>query len=162
MGSAALTVRASPRCPAVEIHSRAQPLVIALAATISRAASASYKRLTGVSNYEWRVLANIAERPALRFSDLVVHVDSDKAQVSRTLDALVSAGLIERAKARRGEPVRLELTARGDRLHDVMRKDALRRNALLTTDMSDAQRQRLQAYLDLLIANAAEMCAGLD
>ena len=146
----------------VEINGRAQPLVMAIAATISRGATASFKQLTGVSNYEWRVLTNIAERPALRFSDLVVHVDSDKAQVSRTLDALVAAELVERTKARRGEPVRLELTERGDRLHDVMRDDALRRNALLTSDLRPAQRERLQGYLDLLIANAAELCAGLD
>jgi DNA-binding MarR family transcriptional regulator len=146
----------------VEIHSRAHPLIVNLAASISRSATAAFKRLTGVSSYEWRVLANIAERPALRFTDLVIHVDSDKAQVSRTLEALTTSGLIERGRAGPREPARLQLTERGHRLHDVMRADALRRNALLVADMSTAQRERLQAYLDLLIANAGEMCAGLD
>jgi DNA-binding MarR family transcriptional regulator len=146
----------------VEIHSRAQPLIVNLAASIGRSATAAFKRLTGVSSYEWRVLANIAERPALRFTDLVIHIDSDKAQVSRTLDALTTSGLVERARAAPGEPVRLQLTERGNSLHDIMRADALRRNALLVADLSAAQRQRLQAYLDLLITNAAEMCAGLD
>ena len=149
----------SPTSP-FEIHSRAQPLVTNLAAIISRAATASFKRLTGVSSFEWRLLANIAGRPALRFTDLVVHVDSDKAQVSRTLDALVGGGLIERTRAGAGEPVRLELTERGHRLHDIMREDALRRNTELVADLSDLQRRRVQTYLELLIANASEMPTG--
>lgn len=154
-GSDALAVPTS-----IEIHSRAQPIILNIATTISRSATAAYKRLTGASNYEWRVLVNIAERPLLRFTDIVNHVDSDKAQVSRTLDALVAAELLERRKAGPGEPVRFAMTARGHRLHDIMREDALRRNALLEADMSTTQRRRLQTYLDLLVANAAAMRAG--
>ena len=148
--------------PAMEIHSRVQPLIVNLTTTISRAATAAYKRLTGVSNFEWRLLANIAERPGLRFTDIVMHVDSDKAQVSRTLDALVAAGLVERGKTGPSEAVRFAITSRGDRLHDIMRDDALRRNALLGADLTAPQRQRLQSYLDLLIANASAMSADLE
>jgi len=148
--------------PPVEIHSRVQPLIVNLAASIGRSATAAFKRLTGVSSYEWRVLANVAERPGLRFTDLVVHIDSDKAQVSRTLEALTSNGLVERCRAAPGEPVRLQLTGHGHALHDVIRTDSLRRNALLLADLSAPQRERLQAYLDLLIANAMEMSAELD
>jgi len=148
--------------PSMEIHSRVQPLIATLTTTISRAATAAYKRLTGISNFEWRLLVNIAERPGLRFTDIVMHVDSDKAQVSRTLDALVSGGLVARGKAGPSESVRFAISSRGDRLHDIMRDDALRRNALLAADLTAAQRQRLQSYLDLLIANASAMCADLD
>jgi DNA-binding MarR family transcriptional regulator len=140
-----------------EIHSRLHPAVISLATTITRSATLAFKRLAALSNYEWRILANIAYRPSISFMELVTHIDSDKAQVSRTLDPMVRRGLLSRTEAARGEPVRFDLTEEGRRLHDIMQADALRRNAGLVADMNMAQRQRLQSYLDRLITNAAAL-----
>lgn|GEM_PF-1672435 len=140
-----------------EIPSRVQPTVINLATTILRGATLSFKRLTGISNYEWRILANIAYRPSIPFMELVNHVDSDKAQVSRALDAMVGAQLLSRNKAGRNQPVRFDMTGKGRRIHEIMQEDALRRNVLLVEGLRPVQRRRLQSYLDLLIANATAM-----
>ena len=134
-----------------------QPAIVNLSTTIARSATHSFKRLTGISNYEWRILANVASRPAVSFMDLVGHIGSDKAQVSRALDSLVTAGLLERGKAGAAEPVRFAMTEEGGRVHEIMREDALRRNAILTAGLDKGQRRRLQAYLDLLVANASAM-----
>ncbi|MBB5732453.1 DNA-binding MarR family transcriptional regulator [Altererythrobacter atlanticus] len=149
-----------------EMPSRVQPAVINLATLIIRGATLSFKRLTGISNYEWRILANVAYRPSIPFMEIVNHVDSDKAQVSRALDAMVGANLLERSKGGRNEPVRFQLTDEGWRIHDIMLQDAIRRNVALVEGLRDVQRRRLQSYVDLLNANAAEMAencaAGQD
>ncbi len=139
---------------------RVQAAVFNIANTISRSATAAFKRLAGVSNFEWRVLVNVASRPSITFMGIVDHVDADKAQVSRTLDSLVGAGLICRVKDAASGQVRIELTGKGQECYGMMRDDALRRHTVLTAGLKNAQRGRLQGYLDLLIANALAM-AGM-
>ncbi|MCB5426482.1 MarR family transcriptional regulator [Altererythrobacter sp. CC-YST694] len=136
---------------------RVQAAIINIANIITRSATASFKRQTGVSNFEWRVLVNAASRPSISFMGLVEHVDADKAQVSRTLDSLASAGLVNRVKDATSGQVKIELTEEGQRVYGVMRDDALRRNVIFAGWLKPAQRGRLQGYLDLLIRNTLEM-----
>ncbi len=143
--------------PRTEIPSRIQPAIAALATTIMRSATIAFKRQTGLSQYEWRILANLAYRPAIPFKDLVIHIDSDKAQVSRALNPLIDARLLRRDKPGGVGPAILEMTAQGWEVHDVMQRDALRRNIIMIEDFTAAQRGRLQSYLELLIANATAM-----
>jgi DNA-binding MarR family transcriptional regulator len=140
-----------------EIHSRAQSAILNIAMIIARSATLSFKRLAGLSQYEWRLLANAASRPGISFMELVAMVDSDKAQVSRALDAMVTDGLLGRTGGRGRQTVRFELTEEGYRRHDIMGADARRRNALIVEDLKPGQRRRLQVYVERLIANAAEM-----
>lgn len=142
-----------------EIHSHIHPAIVSIAMSIRRSATFAFKRLAGLSSYEWRILANIAYRPSVSFTELVLHIYSDKAQVSRALDTMVQRELVSRSRSLPGERVGLSLTAEGQRLHDIMETDSLRRNAILAADMKPAQRDRLQAYLDRLIGNATAMVA---
>jgi len=142
-----------------EIHSRVHPAIVSIATSIGRSATLAFKRLAGLSSYEWRILANVAYRPSVSFTELVRHIYSDKAQVSRALDSMVQRELVSRSDSRPGERVGLSLTAEGQRLHDIMETDSLRRNAILAADMKPAQRDRLQTYLDRLIGNATAMVA---
>ncbi len=141
----------------MEAPNRVQAAIINIANIITRSATASFKRQTGVSNFEWRLLVNVASRPSISFMGLVDHVDADKAQVSRTLDSLASAGLVNRIKDPASGQVKIELTEEGQRVYGVMRADALRRNIIFTGWLKPAQRNRLQAYLNLLIRNAMAM-----
>ncbi|HZF46366.1 MAG TPA: MarR family transcriptional regulator [Sphingomonadaceae bacterium] len=141
----------------METPNRVQAAIINIANIITRSATASFKRQTGVSNFEWRVLVNAASRPSISFMGLVEHVDADKAQVSRTLDSLASAGLVNRVKDGTSGQVKIVLTEEGQRVYGVMRDDALRRNVIFAGWLKPAQRGRLRGYLDLLIRNALEM-----
>jgi len=148
--------------PPVESAVRAHSAIINLTTTIARTATLVYKRLTGLSSYEWRVLTNVAVRPGIGFLALVSHIGSDKAQVSRALGSLVAGGFLARTKAGRGEPVCFALTDIGEATHDILLEDAMRRNALVLRDLKPGQRDRLQAYLERLIANAARMADRAD
>ncbi len=140
-----------------EIHSRLQSAVLNLSMIIARSATLSFKRLAGLSNYEWRLLANAASRPGISFMELVGMVDSDKAQVSRALDGMVHSGVLARTGGQRRQAVRFALTDEGHRLHAIMSADAMRRNTLLQADLKPGQRRRLKHYIERLIANAAAM-----
>lgn len=144
------------RQPTIEIFSRVSPAIFSLSTVIARTANLTFKRLTGLSQYEWRVLTNLAYRPPLSFTEVVEHVDSDKAQVSRALDHLVKRGALVREKVTRGEPARFRMTGEGRAIHDVLQDDALRRNGLLIAGLNPDQQIRCLSYLERLIANASE------
>jgi len=157
-GEASVPGASGPVVP--EVATRIHPLVFNIANSTMRSATASFKRQVGVSQFEWRILVNMADRPALSFNRLVEHVGADKAQVSRTLNGLVEAGLVVRNRDKAGPPLRLDLTQEGRRVYAIIQADALRRNALLVAGLNDAQIRRLVAYLDTLIANAAAFAEG--
>lgn len=140
-----------------EIPSRVQPTILALSTTIMRSATLAFKRQTGLSQYEWRILANLAYRPRTTFMDLVNHIGSDKAQVSRAINPMIDAHMLSRTKAARGQPATLEITEAGWALHQVMQQDAKRRNEFLLEDFTASQKERLLVYLQLLIENANQM-----
>jgi len=147
--------QSTPTVP--EIHSRLQSAILNLATIIARSATLAFKRLAGLSQYEWRLLANIASRPSISFMELVAMLDSDKAQVSRALDGMVVGGVLDRSGGQGRQAVRFVLTEQGHRLHDIMRADAMRRNAVIQEDLKPGQRRRLQAYVERLLTNAAAM-----
>ena len=140
-----------------EFATRVHPLLYNLANTVLRTATASFKRLAGVSQFEWRVLVNMADRPAISFADLVHHIGVDKGQLSRTLNSLELSGLIVRKDDGSGAPRRLDLTAKGRRIYRLMLEDSERRNSLIIEGLRPVHIERLRAQLDRLIANAVAM-----
>lgn len=143
-----------PRRTGLEVHNRVIPAIFGLSNYIARGATLAIKRLTGLSQYEWRVLAFIASRPGISFMELVATTDSDKAQLSRALDPLVLAGLLVRTPTGRGKQACYDVSERGQAVHAVMQSDALRRNALLLADFNGPQQTRLTGFLTRLIATA--------
>jgi DNA-binding MarR family transcriptional regulator len=136
----------------------APSIIINIANTIARDATAVFKRLAGASNFEWRVLVQVASRPSITFTNLVDHIDADKAQVSRTVDDLVTAGLLERVKAAGEGLFGIELTGPGHDQYILMRDHALQRDDQITAGLQKGQIARLRSYLRVLLANAQQMC----
>tara|TARA_A100001391_G_scaffold7621_8_gene5037 strand:+ start:56903 stop:57853 length:951 start_codon:yes stop_codon:yes gene_type:complete len=140
-----------------EFATRVHPLLYNLANTVLRTATAAFKRLAGVSQFEWRVLVNMADRPAIPFASLVEHIGVDKGQLSRTLNALEQSGLIVRTEDGSGAPRRLDLTAKGRRVYRLMLADSEQRNSLIIEGLRPVHLERLRAQLDRLITNAVTM-----
>lgn len=150
------------RSGAVDFSSRVHPAIIQLATTIMRTANIAYKRDTGLSSHEWRVLANVAGRPGIAFSELVNHIGSDKGQVHRSLDSLCLSGYLNRSRAGPGQPVRFALTPEGSAVHDVMLANARERTQHMLSTLDEGQRQRLEGFFARLISNATAMCERAD
>ncbi|OYX66934.1 MAG: hypothetical protein B7Y88_03655 [Sphingomonadales bacterium 32-64-17] len=140
-----------------EFATRVHPLLYNLANTVLRTATAAFKRLAGVSQFEWRVLVNMADRPAIPFAGLVQHIGVDKGQLSRTLNALEQSGLIVRSEDGSGTPRLLDLTAKGRRVYRLMEADSEQRNDRMIEGLRPIHLERLRAQLDRLIANIVTM-----
>src|SRR5690606_25851342 len=82
-----------------------------LSGIIRRSFMPAYVEPFGLSIPEWRVLAAIAERASLTFSQISSTLTMDRAQVSRTIGSLLTKGLIAQLTAAR--------TERRGRGHDV-------------------------------------------
>lgn len=124
-----------------------------LASVISRSATIIYKRNTGLSGYEWRVLANIAARPGIAFPDLVTHIGSDKGQVSRAVGSMVASGHLVRQKTGRGQPQAIMLTPQGEEVYAVLLADGYRRNEVMLAQLPEGAADGLMASLARVIAN---------
>lgn len=152
----------SARAVPVEFPGLVHPAVVSLATMIMRSANVAYKRDTGLSSHEWRVLANVAGRPGIAFSELVELIGSDKAQVHRSLDSLVAAGVLSRDRSGPGQLVRFAMTDQGSVVHEVLLANARERGRRILADLNPRQRERLQGYFDRLIANAVCMSQRAD
>lgn len=150
--AAEASVSVIPRCPNL-----VQSMIINIANTILRDATVAFKRMTGVSSFEWRVLVNVASRPSITFTELVDCIDADKAQVSRTVDDLVNVKLLRRVKHATDGQARIDLTEQGQEAYRIMQDHALGRNAKLSAGLKKGQLARLKSYLELLIRNATNM-----
>ncbi len=88
-----------------------------VASRASKAFAALYRRETGLSIPEWRVLAHLAQSDAVSVREIYARVDMDKTKVSRAATRLEAAGLIEK----RENPddrrlIDMRMTARGREL----------------------------------------------
>ncbi|WP_432695209.1 MarR family winged helix-turn-helix transcriptional regulator [Marinobacterium sp. YM272] len=131
-------------------------LVTALANKLGAGASSCYRKNFGVGVVDWRILAMLAVESDISANRICEVTALDKAATSRALKQLEENGDVEFRKddqdARR---ILIRLTAKGKALHDQVLKVALRREALLLADFSDAE-------LDIFIELLHRMKARLD
>src|SRR5262245_19992171 len=70
--------------------------VVRLVDFMNRTASRAFPRVSGLSDFQWRVLAWVCETPRLSVNELSARLQRGVAQVSRTVKRLVAAGLLHR------------------------------------------------------------------
>lgn len=127
---------------------------------LQRSAALAYKRLTGLSSFDWQVLSQVAEHRPLPLARLILMLGRDKGQAGRTVKRLEDLGLVERQRATGRRAVLLEPTARGLDVYAIMEQDALRRNEFLTSGIGRAEMKRFLETLDQLTENAERLREG--
>lgn len=125
----------------------------ALANKIARSASRVYLDRFGVGINEWRILANLRAYPGASANAICQRSALDKAAVSRSLKLLEDSGMVEASQACDGRARGLNLTEKGDSLHDQLMDVALEREAKLLSGFSDAERRLLLSLIERLHAN---------
>jgi DNA-binding MarR family transcriptional regulator len=116
-----------------------------------RSGHAHLKESFGLTLSAWRVLGNIAHHKRASFSGIANAMSIDKGQLSRTVSALVSRGLIAASATpgdRRG--VTLSLTPEGARFHVRVLAFAVERNAALLSCLSKPEQRAFNAMLEKL------------
>lgn len=128
--------------------------LMTLSSYFSRSGSLTFKRLTGLSNFEAWVLNEIGMESPIDWNELVERLDRDHSQAGRTVNALVDRGLV----LRQGKPGRrngcFSPSAEGKRLYQVIQDASRQRSDFLLAPLSPDERERFLATFDKIRRNA--------
>ena len=131
---------------------------------VSRTIARLYGERFGLGIPEWRVMAVLGRFAPLSSTDVCTRTAMDKVRVSRAVERLRRAQLIEQAtdpKDRRRS--RLRLSTSGDRMHDAIVPMAQAAEALLLDGLSPAEKRTLDRLLTRLTERAMAISpAALD
>lgn len=122
-----------------------------LADTVSRSIAQVYATRFDLTRDEWRVLAALAQRGAMKTAEVIAHTTLEKMQVSRAVARLLAAGHISRsADSTDRRQYVLRLTAGGQALMRKLVPMVLAREAFLLEALDEHERAVLDgAYAKL-------------
>ena len=123
-----------------------------LAHQTSRELADVYGERFGLSIPEWRILANLGRFGPLYAGELAARSSMDKPKVTRALQRLESAGIVQRAvDAEDRRQVRLALTRRGRAMFREIAALALDWEKQFLSPLSEAERKTLDRVLTKLL-----------
>ena len=138
---------------ALDLRTFTPAAITLLAQKINASASAAYRPQFGVGVTDWRIMALLAAEPWLAPVRIAESTGLDKAAVSRSLQTLRKAGLVE---ASPGETPRrrnaMALTSAGLAMHDRLVELALERERRLLAGFSDEERALLQGFVERMLS----------
>jgi DNA-binding MarR family transcriptional regulator len=123
---------------------------------VYQSASRAFPRASGLSDFEWRVLALVCESPRLSISEMSAVLHRGVAQVSRTAKKLVAAGLLHRAHRTGGPGVLISATRLGRVVYGPLRTLSRQRNAAIIAGLNPQELQVLDHCIAIMTANARE------
>ena len=126
---------------------------------MNRSASRAFPRVSGLSDFEWRVVAWVCEMPRLSINDLSTLLHRGVAQVSRTVKKLVAAGLLHRANRTGGPGVLITPTRLGRTVYGPLERLARERNTAIVAGLSAEELKVLDHCIAVMIANALAQLA---
>ena len=134
------------------------PNILLLANLLSRSATARYRKLLGLPQVEWRIIALLGNMPPMTLSELAHRAGLDKSQISRGVNNLIRRRLV----TREGDPddsraVRLSLNGRGRVLFATLIGEARQRTALLLDGLPLDKRTMFLEVTEHLIGRARQM-----
>lgn len=127
--------------------------LIRLVDFLNRAASLAFPRVSGLSDFEWRVVAWPCELPGLSLNDLAALLHRGAAQVSRTVKKLVAAGLLDRVPRRGGPGVLISPTALGRTVYGPLATLARERNAEMIAGLTSREVRLVERCVVTMLAN---------
>lgn len=118
---------------------------------ISQSIASIYSSRFHISAQEWRIIANLGDRPPLSANEIGSHVNLDKVQMSRALTKLINKGLVLRTLDKRDKrKSSLKLSRKGRQLYEKIVPIALERERQLLAVLNREERAQLDAILEKL------------
>ena len=121
---------------------------------VYQSASRAFPRVSGLSDFEWRVLALVSESPPLSINEMSAILHRGVAQVSRTVKKLVAAGLLNRANRTGGPGVLISCTQLGGIVYEPLRTLSRQRNAAIISGLSERELRVLDHCVAVMTDNA--------
>ena len=121
---------------------------------IRRGSGLAYARVSGLSDFEWRILARVCDMPGLSINELGSVMDRSVAQVSRTVKRLAGLGLVERQAVRGGPGVAINPTPAGEEAYAPMVQLAEASERELVAGLTDEELRTLDRIIAVITENA--------
>ncbi len=134
--------------------------IVRLVDFMNRTGALAYRRLSGLSDFEWRVLARVCETPPLSVSALAGLLNRNDGQVSRTVSRLVASRLLKRESRGGGPGVSITPTQLGQAVYAPLVERAIEGHSALVAGLSEDDLTNLSRYIEILTANALARLEG--
>jgi DNA-binding MarR family transcriptional regulator len=135
--------------------------VMTLANLLKRGAGNRYRRLLGLRQAEWGVIAQLGERAPRTLGDLAAGMGLDVTQISRSVSDLVERGLVTRSSnPLNNREVLIALSRKGEDANAVIVDAGSRVNETLLEGLSDRERTALEALLVRFTERAERLLAS--
>lgn len=135
--------------------------VMTLANLLKRAAGIRYRRLLGLPQGEWGVIAQLGARAPRTLGDLAAGMGLDITQISRSVSDLVERGLVTRSSnPLNNREVLISLSRKGEAANAVIVGAGSRVNETLLEGLSDRERTALEALLIRFTERAERLLAS--
>jgi DNA-binding MarR family transcriptional regulator len=128
--------------------------LMTLSAYFSRSGALTFKRLTGLSNFEVWVLNEIGRDSPMDWNTLVSRLDRDHSQAGRTVRALLGRGLIEREGRPGRRHGRFTPTAAGNSIYETIHEASRQRSAFLMAPLTATERESFLTTFEKVHRNA--------
>ena len=142
-------------------------LLMRLAVATRNSITLRYLRPHGITLPEWRLLALVARYDTLQFGEVTSGSSMDKGQVSRTLHAIHTKGLVQLSAAAQGERrsplsprVEVAITPAGKALFDVILPVARKTQMGLINMMSPQERVVIHKVMCRMLRQLPGLEAG--
>ncbi|AKH44324.1 DNA-binding MarR family transcriptional regulator [Altererythrobacter atlanticus] len=112
------------------------------------------RRLLGLAEIEWRIVAYLGEFAPLSLNGLAEMLLQDRGQLSRTVKSMVKRGLLTRERKPGGPEIEIDLSAEGQALHQKMIERAMEWDRRLTEGLDPADLETVRRALDHMIGRA--------
>lgn len=134
--------------------------VMTLANLLKRGAGNRYRRLLGLPQGEWGVIAQLGARSPRTLGDIAAGMGLDITQISRSVSSLVERGLVTRSSnPLNNREVLIALSRKGEAANAVIVDAGSRVNETLLEGLSDSERTFLEALLTRFTERAEYMLA---
>ncbi len=144
-----------PGKPLVLDRNRIISPLMTLSAYFSRSAALTFKRRTGLSNFDTWVLNEIGRDQPIEWNTLVERLDRDHSQAGRTINGLVERALVDRQGRPGRRHGRFTLTDEGERMYEIIQDASRQRSTYLMAPLTAEERARFLAIFEKVHRNAA-------
>jgi DNA-binding MarR family transcriptional regulator len=135
--------------------------VMTLANLLKRGAGIRYRRLLGLPQGEWGVIAQLGARAPRTLGDLAAGMGLDITQISRSVSSLVEQGLVTRSlNPLNNREVMIALSRKGEAANAVIVDAGSAVNEILLEGLSEHERTALEALLIRFTERAERLLAS--
>jgi len=132
------------------------PEMLVTVRTIRRGTVPAYKRLSGLSDLEWIVLAWIYDGEPLTLTELIARMERDKSQIGRVIKRMLEIGLVDKDESA-PRRILLSVTEKGRAVFHRLELEARRRDDIYRASLTGEEDRILGEAVDQMIRNAEQI-----